>query len=227
MRVSYLMSRVSRSRISFGLLLLGTADRALPRQPHQRQPAQLPRRAARANLRDLRRAGRGHAVAAACARAGARAAIRRALAALAVVLAWQSGAWYSRLLNDYPTPARNTWFFADQELEAIRLVAARPGYDEVWLDTSSVGRPYIFLLLAQALPPAEVAGADRDRAPATRDQPRAAHGPATASPTSRRRACPGTCPPPRRHPQRPGPGYLLQEWRRGQHPAGAQHDPPS
>lgn len=85
-------------------------------------------------------------------------ALGRALAALALViaLAWQSGAWYTRLLNDYPTPATNTWFFADQELEAMRLVAARaPGYDEVWLDTSSVGRPYIFLLLAQALPPAE------------------------------------------------------------------------
>lgn len=85
-------------------------------------------------------------------------AIGRALAALALVLAlaWQSGAWYSRLLNDFPAPATNTWFFADQELEAMRLVAARaPGYDEVWLDTSSVGRPYIFLLLAQALPPAE------------------------------------------------------------------------
>ncbi len=38
----------------------------------------------------------------------------------------------------------------------MRLVANdAPHYDEVWIDTTTVGRPYIFLLAAQAVAPAE------------------------------------------------------------------------
>ena len=36
-----------------------------------------------------------------------------------------------------------------------RVVGYAPGFDEVWLDIGTVGRPYIFLLLAQPMPPAE------------------------------------------------------------------------
>jgi hypothetical protein len=36
-----------------------------------------------------------------------------------------------------------------------RVVGYAPGYDEVWLDTLTIGKPYIFLLAAQPLPPAQ------------------------------------------------------------------------
>ena len=219
LRVSYLMSRVSRSRISFGLLLLGALLIApLPASltsgnPHSFRAAPLAPIYAicvglgAATLWQL------------LARGPARGwAIGRALAALAVVivLAWQSGAWYSRLLNDYPTPATNTWFFADQELEAMRLVAARaPGYDEVWLDTSSVGRPYIFLLLAQALPPAEAqALLEVERRPPeiNRVLRMGRYRFTDFAP----QGVPWNLPAAEALPTRNGgPGYLLQEWQQG------------
>jgi 4-amino-4-deoxy-L-arabinose transferase-like glycosyltransferase len=71
-------------------------------------------------------------------------------------LAWQSAGWFSSLIDRYPSLATNTWFFADSELETMqRVVGYASGFDEVWFDIGTVGRPYIFLLLAQPMPPAE------------------------------------------------------------------------
>src|SRR5439155_12478918 len=48
------------------------------------------------------------------------------------------------------------FFFADGELETMqRTVELAPGYDEIWLDTATIGRPYIYLLAAQPMSPAE------------------------------------------------------------------------
>ena len=92
-------------------------------------------------------------------RLGARAgAWARAACTLALVaaLAWQSASWFIDLRDSYPSQATGTWFFADSELETMqRVVGAAPGFDEVWFDIGSVGRPYIFLLLAQPMPPTQ------------------------------------------------------------------------
>jgi len=88
-------------------------------------------------------------------RAGAWAQVTGTLV-LVAALAWQSAGWLTRLRDSYPSLATGTWFFADSELETMqRVVSYAPGFDEVWLDIGTVGRPYIFLLLAQPMPPAE------------------------------------------------------------------------
>ena len=75
---------------------------------------------------------------------------------LGIALAWQCSAWYADLLQNYPRKADATWFFADREIEAMQRVAEQaPGYGEVWLDIGTVGRPYIYLLAAQAVTPEE------------------------------------------------------------------------
>jgi 4-amino-4-deoxy-L-arabinose transferase-like glycosyltransferase len=75
---------------------------------------------------------------------------------LGIVLAWQCSTWFTDLLQNYPRKADATWFFADREFETMQYVASYAShYGEVWIDTSTVGRPYIFLLAAQAMPPAE------------------------------------------------------------------------
>jgi 4-amino-4-deoxy-L-arabinose transferase-like glycosyltransferase len=84
--------------------------------------------------------------------------LARAICTLVVVsaLAWQSANWFVSMRDRYPSLATGTWFFADSELETMqRAVRYAPGYDEVWFDIGTVGRPYIFLLLAQPMPPAE------------------------------------------------------------------------
>ena len=81
----------------------------------------------------------------------------RSLAALliALALAAESGAWFAMLVQQYPTAASQTWFYADGELETMQRVAsAAPQFDEVWMDTRSIGRPYIFLLAARPMPAA-------------------------------------------------------------------------
>ncbi|MDQ2997005.1 MAG: glycosyltransferase family 39 protein, partial [Chloroflexota bacterium] len=89
------------------------------------------------------------------ARAGAFARLAGTLVVLAV-LAWQSASWFTSLRDSYPRLATGTWFFADSELETMqRGIGYAPGFDEVWFDIGTVGRPYIFLLLAQPMPPAE------------------------------------------------------------------------
>ncbi len=88
-------------------------------------------------------------------RAGALARVAGTLVVLAA-LAWQSTNWFTDLIERYPSPATGTWFFADSELETMqRVVGYAPRFDEVWFDIGTVGRPYIFLLLAQPMPPAE------------------------------------------------------------------------
>jgi 4-amino-4-deoxy-L-arabinose transferase-like glycosyltransferase len=89
------------------------------------------------------------------ARAGAFARLAGTLVVVAA-LAWQSASWFTSLIERYPSQAAGTWFFADSELETMqRVVGYAPGFDEVWLDIGTVGRPYIFLLMAQPMPPAE------------------------------------------------------------------------
>src|SRR5215213_1038796 len=89
------------------------------------------------------------------ARAAAFARLAGTLVVLAA-LAWQSVSWFTNLRDSYPRLATGTWFFADSELETMqRVVDYAPGFDQVWFDIGTVGRPYIFLLLAQPMPPAE------------------------------------------------------------------------
>jgi 4-amino-4-deoxy-L-arabinose transferase-like glycosyltransferase len=89
------------------------------------------------------------------ARAGAFARLAGTLVVLAA-LSWQSTSWFINLRDRYPSLATGTWFFADSELETMqRVVGYAPGFDQVWFDIGTVGRPYIFLLLAQPMPPAD------------------------------------------------------------------------
>jgi hypothetical protein len=138
---------------------------------------------------------------------------------LGIVLVWQSSAWFTDLLQNYPGESDATWFFADREFETMQHVASYAShYDQVWIDTSTVGRPYIFLLAAQAVPPAE----------AQASLVVLRHPPAINTVTQLERyhfgdfralgipqnlavleALPTT---------NGGPGYLIQEWRRGDHP---------
>jgi 4-amino-4-deoxy-L-arabinose transferase-like glycosyltransferase len=88
-------------------------------------------------------------------RAGTLARVGGTLVVVAA-LASQSASWFTNLRDHYPKLATGTWFFADSELETMqRVVGYTPGFDEVWLDIGTVGRPYIFLLLAQPMLPAE------------------------------------------------------------------------
>jgi 4-amino-4-deoxy-L-arabinose transferase-like glycosyltransferase len=88
-------------------------------------------------------------------RAGALARVAGTLMVLAA-LAWQSASWFTSLIERYPSQATGTWFFADSELETMqRVVGYAPDFDEVWFDIGTVGRPYIFLLLARPMSPAE------------------------------------------------------------------------
>jgi len=141
----------------------------------------------------------------------------RGLAAVALVttLAWQSWGWYSDLLGRYPAMADATWFYAEGELEAMqRVVSHAPRFDEVLLDTSTVARPYIFLLAAQAMPPAEAqARIEVERQPphvnnVTRIG-RYAFGDFRALRVPQRLPVVEAIPT-----RYGGPGYLLQEWKR-------------
>ena len=81
----------------------------------------------------------------------------RGLAALLIALALvaESGTWFATLVQQYPAAASQTWFYADGELETMQRVAhAAPQFDEVWIDTRTIGRPYIFLLAARPMPAA-------------------------------------------------------------------------
>lgn len=69
---------------------------------------------------------------------------------------WQYAGWYRDLLQQHARITAITWFFADQLPQTMqRVVALAPAYDEVWIDSDSVGRPYVYLLAAQPMPPAE------------------------------------------------------------------------
>ncbi len=78
------------------------------------------------------------------------------IAVLVAALGWQCSQWYGALIEQHPKLVASTWFFAPSIREAMnRTVELAPQYDEVWLDSDSVGRPYIYLLAAQPMPPAE------------------------------------------------------------------------
>ena len=135
--------------------------------------------------------------------------------ALGIALAWQSGAWFADLLQNYPRQADATWFFADREIETMRLVADyAPHYDEVWLDTTTIGRPYIFLLAAQAVAPAETQTellVER-RPPAINKVTQIGRYHFADFPPLR---VPAALPVLDALPTRDGgPGYLIQEWKR-------------
>jgi hypothetical protein len=76
-------------------------------------------------------------------------------ATLIVLMVWQAGSWWQALLIEYPRRAALTWFFADQLTNVMeRVVADATNFDQIWLDTDSIGRPYIYLLAARPMPPA-------------------------------------------------------------------------
>lgn len=83
-------------------------------------------------------------------------------ATLCIVLAGQAGAWFGALRTEHRAEAESTWFYADNELAAMQgVIALAPNYEQVWFDTRTIGRPYIFLLAADPMPTAEAAAAIR------------------------------------------------------------------
>jgi hypothetical protein len=88
-------------------------------------------------------------------RAGPRRAATAAVAALLVgSLVWQAGAWFRDYAVSYPP--RQAWENQDGLLEALRrAIAYAPGFDEIWISHQEINEPYIYLLAAQVLPPAQ------------------------------------------------------------------------
>jgi hypothetical protein len=84
-----------------------------------------------------------------------RRAAEAALAALVVLaLAWQAGTWFRDDARDYPP--RQAWENQDGLLEAMnRAVAYAPSFDEVWISHQGTNEPYIYLLAARPMPPAQ------------------------------------------------------------------------
>ncbi|HJZ49125.1 MAG TPA: hypothetical protein VKE41_18235 [Roseiflexaceae bacterium] len=83
-----------------------------------------------------------------------RAAIVLVAALLVGALAWQAGAWFRDYARDYPP--RQAWENQDGLLEAMqRAIRYAPGFDEVWISYQSINEPYIYLLAARPMPPAE------------------------------------------------------------------------
>jgi hypothetical protein len=73
---------------------------------------------------------------------------------LGVALAWQAGVWFRDYTQGYP-PQR-AWENQDGLLDAMtRAVALAPRYDEVWISYDDINEPYIYLLAARPMPPAE------------------------------------------------------------------------
>jgi hypothetical protein len=85
--------------------------------------------------------------------------LRRATQTVAVVLfggvlAWQAGQWFHDYAVDYPPD--QAWLNQDGLLDAMtRAVAAAPHFDEVWISYRDTDEPYIYLLAAQPMPPAQ------------------------------------------------------------------------
>jgi len=71
------------------------------------------------------------------------------------VLGWQSGGWLQDLIQVY-APNVGSGRFSDGLPETMeRVVSRAPEYDDVWFDTASISKPYIYVLAAQALPAQE------------------------------------------------------------------------
>ncbi|HEU5104186.1 MAG TPA: hypothetical protein VFU22_34450 [Roseiflexaceae bacterium] len=88
-------------------------------------------------------------------RAGPRqAAMAAAAALLAGALAWQASAWFRDYAVGYPP--RQAWENQDGLLEAMRrAIIYAPSFDEIWISHQGINEPYIYLLAAQPMPPAQ------------------------------------------------------------------------
>lgn len=83
-----------------------------------------------------------------------------AAAAFVGVLAWQSGAWFRAYIYDYPSQV--AVINQDGLREAMaRTIAYAPGFNEVWISYDTIAVPYIYLLAAQPMPPAQSQAAIR------------------------------------------------------------------
>ena len=84
---------------------------------------------------------------------------RAAQAAVAVTfaaaLAWQFSSWYSDYLQRYPRQqAREN---QDGLLDAMQRMAIHaPSFEQRWISYDDINEPYIYLLAARPLPPAEL-----------------------------------------------------------------------
>jgi hypothetical protein len=75
--------------------------------------------------------------------------------AFVAVLGWQSGGWIQDLIHGY-APNLASERFSDGLRETMQRVVGRAAeYDDIWLDTASISKPYIYVLAAEALPPQE------------------------------------------------------------------------
>jgi 4-amino-4-deoxy-L-arabinose transferase-like glycosyltransferase len=76
---------------------------------------------------------------------------------LLLALGWQYLGWWNALVTDYAILASTPRRYADAIPETMaRVVELSPRYDEVWMDSDSISRPYIYLLAARPLPPQQV-----------------------------------------------------------------------
>jgi 4-amino-4-deoxy-L-arabinose transferase-like glycosyltransferase len=83
-----------------------------------------------------------------------RAAQAAAATLLVVALGWQAGAWFRDYARDYPP--QQAWENQDGLLEAItRAIRYAPDFDEVWISYQNINEPYIYLLAARPMPPAQ------------------------------------------------------------------------
>jgi hypothetical protein len=83
-----------------------------------------------------------------------RAAEAAAAALLVAALGWQAGAWFRDYARDYPP--QQAWENQDGLLEAMtRAIGYAPGFDEIWISYQNINEPYIYLLAAQPMPPAQ------------------------------------------------------------------------
>ncbi len=127
-------------------------------------------------------------------------------------LLWQGGLRFTDYLARFPAVIANK--YQDGMFEAMRTaVQLAPQYDEVWID-DRMTFPYIFVLAAQPMPPAEM-----------QDQIEVQHGRTTFNtvlgigkyPSPALSAPPNDLPVVAAMPTNLGrPGFVLQEWRAGE-----------
>jgi len=74
---------------------------------------------------------------------------------LALALVWQFGGWYRDYLQSYPRQqAREN---QDGLLDAMhRMVGYAPGFEQRWISYDDINEPYIYLLAARPLSPAQL-----------------------------------------------------------------------
>jgi hypothetical protein len=76
-------------------------------------------------------------------------------AILAVAMAWQFGGWFRAYLQSYPRQQAHE--NQDGLLDAMqRMVGYAPGFEQRWISYDDINEPYIYLLAARPLPPAEL-----------------------------------------------------------------------